>query len=101
LRFGSVRIESTEEHHHFDIQVHLDEMDTGAIQVELYANAANGDAPIRQVMVRGESLVGQNVWRYSASVPAGRPPEDFTPRIVPFHPEAFVPLEASDILWYR
>ena len=101
LRFGSMHIESTEEHHHFEVQVHLDEMDPGAIQVELYADAANGAEPIRQVMVRGESLVGQNVWRYSASVPATRPAEDFTPRIVPFHPEAFVPLEAHDILWYR
>ena len=101
LRFGSLRIESTTEQHHFDIQVHLDEMDPGAIQVELYADAANGDEPIRKVMLRGESLVGQNVWRYSVSVPATRPAKDFTPRIVPFHPDAFVPLEAPDILWYQ
>jgi starch phosphorylase len=96
-----MHIESTDEHHHFDIQVHLNEMDPGAIQVELYADAVDGDKPIRQVMVRGESLVGQNVWRYSASVPATRPAEDFTPRIVPYHPDAFVPLEAPDILWHR
>ena len=101
LRFGSVRIESTDMHHHFDVQVHLDEMDPGAIQVELYADAANGDEPIRQVMVRRESLVGQNVWHYTASVPTTRPAENFTPRIVPFHPEAFIPLEAPEILWYR
>jgi starch phosphorylase len=101
LRFGSVHIESTDEFHNFDIQVHLDEMDPDAIQVELYADAAYGDKPIRQTMVRGESLIGQNVWRYSASVPATRSAEDFTPRIVPFHPDAFVPLEALEILWYR
>ncbi len=101
LRFGSVRIESTKELHNFDIQVHLDEMDPEAIQVELYADAIDGDVPIRQVMARKEPLVGQNVWGYSASVPATRPAEDFTPRIVPFHPEAFIPLEAPDILWYR
>jgi len=101
LRFSSVRVESTDELHNFDVQVHLDEMDPDAIQVELYAEAVNGDEPIRQVMTRRESLVGQNVWRYSASVPATRPAEDFTPRIVPFHPEAFIPLEAPDILWYR
>jgi starch phosphorylase len=101
LRFGSLHIESSSEQHHFDIQVHLDEMDPGAIQVELYADTAKGDEPVRHVMVRGESLVGQNVWRYSASVPATRPVKDFTPRIVPFHPDAFVPLEAPDILWYQ
>jgi len=101
LRFGSVCIESNGEHHRFDIQVHLNEMDPGAIQVELYADAANGEEAIREVMVRSESLVGQNVWRYYASVPATRAAEDFTPRIVPCHHEAFVPLEASEILWYR
>ena len=101
LRFGSMRIESSGDQHRFDVQVYLDEMDPGAIQVELYANAANGDEPVRQVMVRGESLVGQSIWRFSASVPATRPAEEFTPRVVPFHPDAFVPLEAPEILWYR
>jgi hypothetical protein len=39
--------------------------------------------------------------RHCASVPATRPAKDFTPRIVPFHRDAFVPLEAPDILWRR
>jgi len=101
LRFGDVSIETTGDHHCFDIQIHLNEMDPGAIQVELYADADSDSEPIRQVMVRSESLVGQNVWRYSASVPATRPAKDFTPRIVPYHPDAFVPLEAPEILWQR
>ncbi len=101
LRFGSVRVESTEELHQFEIQVYLDEMDPDAVQVELYADDAKDGEPVRHVMTRGESLVGQNVWRYSASVPATRPAQDFTPRVVPCHPGAFVPLEAPYILWYR
>lgn len=101
LRFCSVRVESSEVLHQFEIQVYLDEMDPEAIQVELYAEAAKDGEPVRQVMTRGESLVGQNVWRYSASVPATRPAQDFTPRVVPCHPEAFVPLEAPYILWYQ
>jgi len=101
LRFVSMQIKSTDELHNFEIQVYLDELDPDAIQVELYADAVDGDGSVRQVMTRTEPLVGQNVWRYSASVPATRPAEDFTPRIVPFHPEAFIPLEAPDILWYR
>jgi starch phosphorylase len=101
LRFGSVRVVSGEELHHFEIQVYLDEVEPDAVRVELYADSPNGEAPIRQVMVRGEALVGQSVWRYTASVPATRPPQDFTPRVVPCHPEAFVPLEAPCILWYR
>ncbi len=101
LRFCSVRVESAGDLHHFEIQVYLDEMDPDGIQVELYADAGKDGEPVWQVMTRGESLVGQSVWRYSASVPATRPAQDFTPRVVPCHPEAFVPLEAPYILWYR
>lgn len=101
LRFGSLHIESTDQRHRFEVQVHLDEMDPDAIRVELYADPVNGGEPSRETMVRGEPLLGQNVWRYAVSVPATRPAADFTPRIVPFHSEAFVPLEAPHILWYR
>jgi starch phosphorylase len=101
LRFGSVRVESVGEFHRFEVQLHLDEMDPDAIHVELYAEAADGGEPVRQPMTRGGSLVGQNVWCFSASIPAIRPVEDFTPRVVPCHPEAIVPLEAPYILWYR
>jgi starch phosphorylase len=101
LRFCSVRVEGAEELYHFEIQVYLDEMDPDAIQVELYADAGKDGEPVRHAMTRGESLVGQNVWRYTASVPATRPAKDFTPRVVPSHPEAFIPLEAPYILWYQ
>ena len=38
---------------------------------------------------------------YVLSLVSPRPLDDFTPRVVPFHPEAMVPLEANHILWYR
>jgi len=34
-------------------------------------------------------------------VPATRPADDFTPRLIPYKDEAMVPLEASEILWQR
>jgi len=101
LRFVSVHVEPAGVDLRFDVQVFLDGLDPEAVQVELYANAAGDGEPTRLVMTRGEPLVGQNVWRYSASVPATRPAEDFTPRVVPYHPHAFVPLEASYILWSK
>jgi glycogen phosphorylase len=70
--------------------------------VELYANGADADHPIRQVMQRGAELLGaQGGYTYSASVPAARPASDYTPRVVPFKSGAFVPLEADQILWQR
>ena len=36
-----------------------------------------------------------------AEVPANRPASDYTPRVIPYHPKASVPLEAPQILWQR
>jgi starch phosphorylase len=36
---------------------------------------------------------------FTANVGAERPLGDYTPRVVPFHPEANVPIEASAIFW--
>ena len=101
LRFGAVHVETEEGDHRFHVQVYLDEMDPDAIQVELYAEALDDGEPVRHVMVRGERLVGENGWRYSAAIPANRQASDFTPRIIPCHPEAIIPLEAAQILWLR
>jgi starch phosphorylase len=101
LRFGPMRVETVAEEHHFQVQVHLNELDPDAVQVELCADALGDGEPLRQAMVRGERLVGESAWRYSTSVRADRPATDFTPRVVPSHPVAFVPLEAAQILWYR
>lgn len=86
----------------FYVQVYLGELNCKAIQMELYAEPLNGDAAVREVMVREEALVGsESACQYSASVPATRPAGDFTPRIIPYHPAAAIPLEAPQILWYR
>ncbi len=100
LRFGAMHVETEEEEHRFQVEVYLEEMDPDAIQVELYADALGADEPVRHVMACGELLVGENALRYSAAVRANRPASDFTPRIIPRHPEAFIPLEAAQILWY-
>jgi starch phosphorylase len=42
-----------------------------------------------------------NSFQYCARVYAKRPAEDYTPRIVPYHPEAFIPKEMAHILWLR
>jgi len=101
LRFGSVRVETEGDEHHFQVQVYLNEIGPDGIQVELYAQALDGGDPVRHVMTRGEALVGESAWRYTAAVPADRPATEFTPRVVPFHPAASVPLEAAQILWYK
>jgi starch phosphorylase len=102
LRFGSLTVQTERGRHLFDVQVYLDELDSNAVQVELYAEPVDGGEPVRQVMNRGGSLIGaENAHHYSAEVPANRASTEFTPRIIPSHAAAFVPLELPHILWYR
>lgn len=100
LRFGEMQVLTEENEHCFHVQVCLEGMDPDAIQVELYADAPGDGEPVRHLMVRGGPVVGENSISYLAFIPADRPATDFTPRIIPSHAEAFVPLEAAQILWY-
>jgi glycogen phosphorylase len=101
LRFGSATVESKEGQHLFQAQVFFDDLDPDAVSAELYAEGQNGSAPSRYPMNRGERLVGsENAFVYTAHIPATRPAADYTPRLVPQHGGAFVPLEAPFILWH-
>ena len=101
LRFGSATVQQHGEHYLFQVQVFLDALNPDAVRVELYAEAQKDAAPITQPMNRGERLVGaESAFTYTAFVPKTRPAADYTPRLVPQHAGAFVPLEAPFILWH-
>ncbi|MBV9850245.1 MAG: alpha-glucan family phosphorylase [Armatimonadetes bacterium] len=88
--------EATRESDQWNISVgvSLDDVDPAAVQVELYADGGKRTDPIRVAMTRdGDSPV------YRARVPATRPADDYTPRVIPFHPDALVPQEAPLIAW--
>jgi len=102
LRFGPTSVEQQGERYLFHVQVFLEDIDPDAVRVELYAEAQKGEGPIMQVMNRGERLAGTtSAFTYSTFVPTGRPVADYTPRLVPQHTGAFVPLEAPYILWHE
>jgi starch phosphorylase len=101
VRFGSAALEHKDGQYLFQVQVFLNELDPDAVSAELYAEEKDGTAVLRQSMQRGERLVGsENGFMYTATIPATRPAADFTPRLVPQHSGALVPLEASFILWH-
>ena len=100
LRFGAMDIHSDNGQRRFTVQVFLDELNPDFVSVELFADATAGHDLFRQRMQRGSLLTGAtNAFSYSLAVPADRPSSDFTPRIVPFHPAVFSPLECNRILW--
>jgi starch phosphorylase len=102
LRFGDVKVETKGEQHLFEVQVHLGDLDPNAVQVELYADGANGSPPVREGMKRTRQLVGEvGAFVYRATVSATRPAKDYTPRVIGHCPGVAVPLEVSRILWQR
>jgi glycogen phosphorylase len=102
VRFGPLKVGSMDGQLIFEAQVYLGSLDPGAVRVELYADPGSGGEPFRQTMDRGEPLIGSaNGYLYSTRTPATRNASDFTPRVVAYHPEASVPLEAEEILWQR
>jgi starch phosphorylase len=100
LRFGGVQIATHENEHSFEVQVYLNGVDAGAIEVQLYADARDGMGTVVQPMSIIRELEGSGRV-YAAKVPAARPAGDYTPRIVPHKEGASVPLEAPQILWQR
>jgi glycogen phosphorylase len=107
LRFGPATAEQQGDQNLFHVQVFLGDIDPDAVRVELYANAQKdagsiGLAPITLPMTRGERPAeATSAFTYSASVPTSRPVADYTPRLVPNHVGASVPLEAPFILWHE
>ena len=102
LRVGEVHVETRDQHHAFEAQVFLGEIDPGAVQVELYAEGVAWGPPTRQEMTRLHGLTGgSGGCLYSATVSADRGAGDYTARVIPRHDGVAVPLEAPQILWQR
>jgi starch phosphorylase len=101
LRFGSATVQQQGGQYLFQVQVLIGDINPDTVRVELYADGGKDAAPITQPMNRGERLVGAgSAFTYTAFVPTTRPAADYTPRLVPEHAGALVPLEVPLILWH-
>ncbi|MFN0085394.1 MAG: alpha-glucan family phosphorylase [Blastocatellia bacterium] len=102
MRFGDVNVRREDDHWHFTARLYPGEMEQQMIRVELFAEPLNDEGPTIVVMSRQQPIAGAaNGFAYTARVAASRPAEHYTARVVPFHPEAFLPLEEARILWQR
>lgn len=99
---GNVEVSRDADSWSFVVQVYLGEVDPQWVRVELYADPVAEENPIRLIMEQGDAIPGavHGYW-YRAVVSASRPAMDFTPRVVPYHPEARIPCEGTLILWQR
>ena len=102
LRFGNLYVHQESDETAFRVQLYLSDLDRDAVRVELYADAIDGRRSERITMSPLEPIPGaHNGFTYGARVRRTRSADDYTPRVVAHHPDAHLPLEASNILWYR
>ncbi|MEJ2362923.1 MAG: alpha-glucan family phosphorylase [Gammaproteobacteria bacterium] len=102
LHFGNISSQRSEHGWHFEVQVYFDDVDPEAVKVQLYADADQQGLVIVQDLQRGAALAGaSNAYIYTGEVDADLPVSAYTPRIIPAHPDASVPLEAGFILWHH
>lgn len=94
--------QSGESWHLFEVQVYTGPIDPVYISVELYAQGINGATPIIQELSLTQSASQDQVFKlYKGKVPATRPMDDYTARIIPQHIGVAVPLEAAQITWQK
>jgi starch phosphorylase len=102
LRFGELQVETSAGKHRFHLQLYLGDLPPEAVRVELFANPLDGAEPSRAEMSHSDQMAGSvKGYIYQGEVSASRPSSDYTPRVIPWHPAARVPLEDEHILWFR
>ena len=102
LRFGNLRVETNADHHVFEVEIFLNDLDQNAVRVELYADGINAGDPVRVEMKCAQQLRDSSRrCVYHATVSATRQAGDYTARVMPQRAGAAVPLESARILWQR
>jgi starch phosphorylase len=102
LRFGDLRGETNADHHVFEVEIFLNDLDPNAVRVELYADGINGGDPECAEMKCARPLPdASRPCVYHATVSTARPARDYTARVMPHCDGVAVPLEDARILWQR
>ena len=102
IRFGSIKVESSNQEHEFAAQVYLNDALFDSVSVESYAEPIRTGVPVRIPMVRGAKVAGPvDGFVYTGRAPSARPASDYTVRVVPSKTGALVPLEANSIVWQK
>ncbi len=102
MRFGDLRVETNADHHEFEVEAFLNDLDPNALRVELYADGINGGDSVREEMKFAQTHPdASSRYIYHTTVPAKRPAGDYTARVIPLRSGVAIPLESARILWQR
>ena len=101
-RFEAVGVARIGAVYAFSVQVHLGTIDSGDVQVEIYADNPAPTPPFRAGMTLDEaSTVSPGAYVFRGTAAADRPVEEYTPRMIPRHAKALIPLELPLITWSK
>ena len=103
LRFGRLNSQPTVSGLDVTVEVYLDDLGPGDVDVQLYADALPGEVePIVVPMSRERPLLGtSHGFLYRASLTGLRPASDYTPRLVPARGKLLRASEAELVLWHH
>ncbi len=102
IHYGNLQVVDQNSRYVFDLQVYLGDIPREHVQVQVFAASMNEQNAFCQTMQCGDPIPGTtNGYVYTVNVPADRPPEDYTPRIIPYFDGVRVPTEMSLIHWQR
>jgi len=98
--FHQVSVERAGAAWRFRAAVWMPEIPASYVQAQIYAEGRDGAPPL-VVPLRGHAAPPGADDLYVGEVPADRPAEDYTLRVVPWHPLATWPLTLPLVLWER
>ena len=85
----------------FEVQIYLGELSPDLVQLQVYADPLDEEAPVCEIMQRLNSIPGTlNGYLYRARLTTTRPYGEFTPRILAYHADACIPAENNLIQWW-
>lgn len=102
LHIGNAVATPAEDGTHVAVPVYLGELTPNAVQVEMFADQTAEFAPEVILLHQSSAIPGStNGYIYSGAIPMTRQLEDYTVRVVPYHPNAYLPAELPLITWQK
>lgn len=84
------------------VPVYLGELTPNAVRVEMFADQEGEYAPEVILLHQENAIPGStNGYIFAGAIPSARKLEDYTVRVVPYHPNAFLPAELPLIAWQK
>jgi starch phosphorylase len=102
LHIEKPAISCSENRWRISVPVFLGEIPPGSVQVQLFADV-KGDKPAEAVVLHQEQPIpgAMNGYIFAGEVPALRPADDYTARVVPYRDGVQIPAELPLVAWQR